>query len=75
MRQPLAGRRILVTRPLAQAGPLVAAIEQQGGQGVVFPLIDIAPADDLLPLADLERLTAIYETLLCRFLAAAEPER
>ena len=51
MRQPLAGRRILVTRPLAQAGPLVAAIEQRGGQGVVFPLIDIAPADDLLPLA------------------------
>ncbi len=51
MRQPLAGRRILVTRPLAQAGPLVTAIEQQGGQGVVFPLIDIAPADDQVPLA------------------------
>ena len=51
MTQPLAGRRILVTRPQAQAGPLVAAIEQQGGHGVVYPLIDIVPADDLRPLA------------------------
>ena len=47
----LAGRRILVTRPAAQAAPLAAAIAAEGGEARCFPLIDIAPATDPEPLA------------------------
>lgn len=42
---PLAGRRILVTRPEAQAGGLVRAIELAGGEVWLFPLLTISPAD------------------------------
>ena len=43
---PLAGKTIVVTRPRAQAGPLAAAIAAQGGQPLIFPLLEIAPAAD-----------------------------
>lgn len=46
----LAGRRILVTRPAAQAGTLVAAIAENGGDALCFPLLAIGPADDRQPL-------------------------
>lgn len=46
----LQGRRILVTRPAAQAAALAAMIGAQGGEAVLFPLLDIAPADDPAPL-------------------------
>jgi uroporphyrinogen-III synthase len=39
---PLKGRRILVTRPFRQAAGLVELIEQQGGDAIVFPVIEIA---------------------------------
>ena len=48
---PLAGKTIVVTRPRAQAGPLAAAIAAQGGQPLIFPLLEIAPAADPQPLA------------------------
>jgi uroporphyrinogen-III synthase len=48
---PLAGKTIVVTRPQAQAGPLAAAIAAQGGQPLIFPLLEIAPAADVQPLA------------------------
>ena len=55
---PLAGKTIVVTRPRAQAGPLAAAIAAQGGQPLIFPLLEIGPAADLQPLADaVARLT------------------
>lgn len=47
---PLAGRTIVVTRPLAQAGPLAEAIAAAGGRPLVFPLLEISPADDPAPL-------------------------
>ena len=47
----LAGRRILVTRPTAQAAALAAAIAAAGGEARCFPLIAIAPAADLAPRA------------------------
>ncbi len=50
MDKPLAGKRILVTRPAAQAGQLAALIAEQGGEAVRFPLLEIGPADDPLPL-------------------------
>ena len=43
---PLAGRTIVVTRPLAQAGPLAEAIAAAGGVPLVFPLLEISPPDD-----------------------------
>lgn len=43
---PLTGKTIVVTRPLAQAAPLAAAIEQAGGTALIFPLLDISPPDD-----------------------------
>jgi len=50
MSQPLLGRRILVTRPAAQAGALAQRIAEQGGEPVLFPLLEIGPADDPAPL-------------------------
>jgi uroporphyrinogen-III synthase len=49
---PLAGRTIVVTRPLAQAGPLAEAIAAAGGAPLIFPLLEISPAADRQPLAD-----------------------
>ena len=50
MKQSLQGRRILVTRPAAQAGTLAQLIRAEGGEPVLFPLLAIAPADDAQPL-------------------------
>lgn len=50
MNQALQGRRILVTRPAAQAGTLAQQIMAHGGEPVLFPLLDIGPADDMQPL-------------------------
>lgn len=38
---PLAGYRVLVTRPLHQSKELVTAIEQAGGQAIQFPVMQI----------------------------------
>ena len=48
---PLAGRTIVVTRPLAQAAPLAGAIAAAGGTPLVFPLLEISAALDPAPLA------------------------
>lgn len=54
---PLAGRTIVVTRPLAQSGALAEAIRAAGGTPFLFPLLDIGPASDPAPLlAAVERL-------------------
>lgn len=50
MNQSLHGKNIVVTRPRAQAARLAGWIAEQGGQAVIFPLIEIAPADDPRPL-------------------------
>lgn len=61
MNEPLEGKRILVTRPAAQAAGLAALIAQRGGETVCFPLIDIAPADDWQALDDaIDRLDAFF---------------
>lgn len=49
---PLAGKTIVVTRPLAQAGPMAEAIAALGGQALIFPLLEISPAADPQPLRD-----------------------
>lgn len=50
MDKPLQGRRILVTRPAGQARALAAMIAAAGGEPVCFPLLEIAPMEDLRPL-------------------------
>lgn len=48
--RPLQGKTVVVTRPRAQAAKLSGLIAGQGGRPVVFPLLDIGPADDAAPL-------------------------
>lgn len=43
---PLAGRRILVTRPRDQADHLLALVRRAGGEGTLFPLIEIREPGD-----------------------------
>jgi uroporphyrinogen-III synthase len=40
---PLAGCRVLVTRPASQAGPLCTAIREAGGEPLRFPVVRISP--------------------------------
>jgi uroporphyrinogen-III synthase len=51
--KPLAGKRILVTRPLEQAGQLIELIRASGGQGVVFPAIEIKEPTNRVRLDEL----------------------
>jgi uroporphyrinogen III methyltransferase/synthase len=45
-RSPLAGKRVVVTRPMAQCGALCAALRAHGAEPLAFPLIRIVPAED-----------------------------
>ena len=54
---PLAGVGVLVTRPVAQAGELVAAVEAAGGRSIVFPVIEIAPRSPQDVASDLAGLS------------------
>lgn len=51
--RPLAGKRILVTRPAEQANHLGALIRQAGGEAVVFPAIDIVEPSNTQTLESL----------------------
>jgi uroporphyrinogen III methyltransferase/synthase len=56
-RQPLFGRRVLVTRAPEQAGELVSALAQAGAEAVVAPLVRLAAVEDPAALdAALDRL-------------------
>jgi uroporphyrinogen-III synthase len=50
MTTPLAGKRILVTRPRAQAADLCDKLTALGAEPIVFPTIDIAPLEDYTAL-------------------------
>ncbi|MDR2507696.1 MAG: uroporphyrinogen-III synthase [Candidatus Accumulibacter sp.] len=50
MERSLLGQRILVTRPEKQAEGLGNAIRALGGYPVFFPLLEIAPVEDVAPL-------------------------
>jgi uroporphyrinogen-III synthase len=47
---PLAGLNIVVTRPREQSAQLAQRIEQAGGRAILFPLLEISPIADPLPL-------------------------
>lgn len=61
---PLAGVTVVVTRPLAQCGPLAEAIRAIGGEPLVFPLLEILPADDPAPLAAAVEQLASYRVAI-----------
>ena len=42
---PLAGRRVVVTRPADQAGPLADALRALGAEPILVPAVQVAPAD------------------------------
>jgi uroporphyrinogen-III synthase len=48
---PLAGRAIVVTRPAAQAGPLVDGLAGLGATVALVPLVAVEPVEDPGPLA------------------------
>ncbi len=48
--RPLHGRRVLVTRPLAQSPELANELVERGAIPVLLPTIHIRPAEDLSPL-------------------------
>lgn len=52
MRLPLAGRRVIVTRPERQAGSLVEAVRLLGGEPLLIPAIVIEAIDDCGDLDD-----------------------
>lgn len=51
-RRPLHGRRILITRPRAQAGRLAGLLEGYGAEVLTVPTIRLEPPEDWGPLDD-----------------------
>jgi uroporphyrinogen-III synthase len=47
---PLAGQRILVTRPVHQSAEFIAALRALGAEPIAFPTIEIIPIEDTGPL-------------------------
>ncbi len=62
--KPLAGKRILVTRPRAQAAELCDKLAAQGAQPIVFPTIEIAPLENTSQLDYAIRHLAQYQWIV-----------
>ena len=60
----LAGKRILVTRPRAQAADLCAKLSAQGATPIVFPTIEIAPLEDTMQLDQAIHQLAQYQWII-----------
>jgi uroporphyrinogen III methyltransferase/synthase len=63
-KSPLHGKRILVTRPRAQAGRLAALLEASGAEVVTVPTIAIEPPEDWSPLDVAIRTLGTYRWVL-----------
>jgi uroporphyrinogen III methyltransferase/synthase len=61
---PLSGRRIVITRPRAQAGEFVRLIEELGGEVVEFPTIRIVPPASYAPLDRAIRRIKTYQWII-----------
>ena len=62
--RPLAGKRILVTRPRAQAPALVDSLAALGAEAIEAPAIRIVPPDDTQPLADACAAAAAFDWIV-----------
>jgi len=60
-RKPLFGRRIVITRPRAQAAVFAELLEGWGAEIVPFPTIDTVPPDSLAPLDDALQRAAEFD--------------
>ncbi len=58
--RPLSGKRILVTRPRAQAPELAGRLAALGGEAIEAPAIRIVPPDDPQPLDDACAMVASF---------------
>jgi uroporphyrinogen-III synthase len=58
---PLAGRRVLVTRPRAQAAELIQLLAAAGADVVVAPTIRIAPPEDPQPLREAAAMPSRFD--------------
>ncbi len=65
--KPLAGVRVLVTRPAHQAEPLAQLIEAAGGEAIRFPTLEIAAPRDTAALE--RRLAALDDFDLAIFIS------
>jgi uroporphyrinogen III methyltransferase/synthase len=63
-RKPLFGRRIVVTRPVRQAGELAERLEDLGAEIVLLPAIEIAAPESYEPLDAALRRPADFDWLL-----------
>ncbi len=61
---PLAGRRVLVTRALHQAGKLSEGLRALGAEPVEVPVLEIRPPADLRPLDAALRQLSSYDWLI-----------
>jgi len=61
---PLAGKRIVITRPRAQAATLAEKLSALGAQPILFPTIEIAPMADDAPLQAALRRLAEYHWIV-----------
>ncbi|MFA6120436.1 MAG: uroporphyrinogen-III synthase [Sideroxydans sp.] len=61
---PLKGLNIIVTRPRDQAVGLTQSITQLGGNPILFPLLEIAPAADASELIALKQHLSTYDLLI-----------
>jgi uroporphyrinogen III methyltransferase/synthase len=63
-RRPLAGRKVVVTRPRAQSREMISLLEDAGAEVVECPTIGIEPARDLAALRRAAREAKSYDWVL-----------
>lgn len=63
-RKPLFGRRIVITRPRAQAADLAGLLEDQGAEVVPFPTIETVPAPSIAEVDDAVRRAAEIDWII-----------
>lgn len=70
--RPLFGRRIVVTRPRAQAGPQMQALRDLGADVVAFPTIRIEPIADSAEIAAMLGAVEAYDLIVLTSVNAVE---
>jgi uroporphyrinogen III methyltransferase/synthase len=61
---PLAGARVVVTRPREQAADLILQLESLGAEVIEFPTIEIRPSEDYRPLDAAIAVLASYDWII-----------